>query len=206
MPMPAKKSNTRNIDLSPMLSDSVPEERRQQNTNYIVHTMRLSAMKPIDRRSAEQIQERTIEYMQACIDDCMKPNMVGYALALGTDRVGLQRMFTDRTINAGAYAEIDRGMTMIENIMIELMMDSKINPVTAIFLLKNHFSYKDASDVNIHAEQVERVNPTELEDKYASVVIDAEWEEDNGDKDIYRFAESVLADEENTESHSNTAG
>ena len=203
--MPAKKNNTQNIDLTPMMGDSVPEERRQQNTNYIVHTMRLSAMTPIDRRNAEQIRERTIEYMQACIDDCMKPNMVGYALALGTDRVGLQRMFTDRTINADAYAEIDRGMTMLENVMIQLMMDSKINPVTAIFLLKNHFSYKDASDVNIHAEQVERVNPTELEDKYASVVIDVDLEEDDGNKDIYQFAESVLADEANTENNSKTA-
>lgn len=198
MNMPAKKNTTQNIDLTPMMGDSVPVERRQQNTNYIVHTMRLSAMNPIDRRDAEQIRERTIEYMKACIDDCMKPNMVGYALALGTDRVGLQRMFTDRTINATAYAEIDRGMTMIENIMIELMMDSKINPVTAIFLLKNHFSYKDSSEVNIHAEQVERVNPTELEDKYASVVIDVDMEEDNDRKDIYQFAESVLADEANT--------
>ena len=196
--MPAKKNNTQNIDLTPMLGDSVPEERRQQNTNYIVHTMRLSAMEPIDRRNAEQIRQRTIDYMQACIDDCMKPNMVGYALALGTDRVGLQRMFTDRTINADAYTEIDKGMTMLENVMIQLMMDSKINPVTAIFLLKNHFSYKDASDVNIHAEQVERVNPTELEDKYASVVIDVDLEEDDGNKDIYKFAESVLADEANT--------
>ena len=195
--MPATKNNTQNIDLTPMMGDSVPVERRQQNTNYIKHTIRLSAMKPIDRRDAEQIRQRTIEYMQSCIDDCMKPNMVGYALALGTDRVGLQRMFTDRTINASAYAEIDRGMTMIENIMIELMMDSKINPVTAIFLLKNHFSYKDTSDVNIHAEQVERVNPNELEDKYASVVIDVDLEEDNDEKDIYRFAESVLADEAN---------
>jgi hypothetical protein len=203
--MPAKKNNTQNIDLTPMMGDSVPEERRKQNTNYIVHTMRLSAMTPIDRRNAEQIRERTIEYMQACIDDCMKPNMVGYALALGTDRVGLQRMFTDRTINAEAYAEIDRGMTMLENVMIQLMMDSKINPVTAIFLLKNHFSYKDASDVNIHAEQVERVNPTELEDKYASVVIDVDLEEDDGNKDIYQFAESVLADEANTENNSKTA-
>lgn len=196
--MPAKKNSTQNIDLTPMMGDSVPVERRQQNTNYIVHTMRLSAMEPIDRRNAEQIRQRTIDYMQSCIDDCMKPNMVGYALALGTDRVGLQRMFTDRTINASAYAEIDRGMTMIENIMIELMMDSKINPVTAIFLLKNHFSYKDASDVNIHAEQVERVNPTELEDKYASVVIDVDLEEEHDEKDIYKFAESVLADEANT--------
>jgi len=203
--MPAKKNNTQNIDLTPMMGDSVPEERRKQNTNYIVHTMRLSAMTPIDRRNAAQIRERTIEYMQACIDDCMKPNMVGYALALGTDRVGLQRMFTDRTINAEAYAEIDRGMTMLENVMIQLMMDSKINPVTAIFLLKNHFSYKDASDVNIHAEQVERVNPTELEDKYASVVIDVDLEEDDGNKDIYQFAESVLADEANTENNSKTA-
>ena len=196
--MPAKKNTTQNIDLTPMMGDSVPVERRQQNTNYIVHTMRLSAMQPIDRRDAEQIRQRTIDYMQSCIDDCMKPNMVGYALALGTDRVGLQRMFTDRTINASAYAEIDRGMTMIENIMIELMMDSKINPVTAIFLLKNHFSYKDASDVNIHAEQVDRVNPTELEDKYASVVIDVDLDEEHDEKDIYKFAESVLSDKKNT--------
>lgn len=170
-------------------ASAVPMENKLENANYIVHTLKLQSLASIDRGSAEAVRDRTVDYLTLCAQDGIKPNLTGYALALGTNRAGLRAMFTDRRVDKAAYAELDRGMTMIENIMLELMMDQKINVVSAIFLLKNHFDYKDQSDVNVRAERVETIDNNDLEAKYASV-IDADYED---------IDDSPAADEQATE-------
>lgn len=149
---------------------AVPEDKKIENANYIVHTLRIQSLDPINRGDALAVRNRTIDYLTLCASDGVKPNLTGYALALGTNRAGLKAMFADRRVDKAAYEELDRGMSMIENIMLELMLDQKINVVSAIFLLKNHFDYKDQSDVNVRAERVETIDTHELEAKYASVI------------------------------------
>ena len=58
----------------------------------------------------------------------------------------------------------------VENVIISLMLDTKIQPVPALFILKNHFGYKDESDVNINSIRKSGDTPQELAEKYASVV------------------------------------
>lgn len=149
---------------------AVPEEKKLENANYIVHTLKIQSLDPVNRGDAVAVRNRTVDYLTLCATDGVKPNLTGYALALGTNRAGLKAMFADRRVDKAAYEELDRGMTMIENIMLELMLDQKINVVSAIFLLKNHFDYKDQSDVNVRAERIETIDTTELQAKYASVI------------------------------------
>ena len=54
--------------------------------------------------------------------------------------------------------------------MIEMMMEQRINPVTGIFLLKNHFGYKDQSEISFkgHIE----TDKKSLQAKYRAVVDD----------------------------------
>lgn len=156
--------------LSEMADPAVPAERKQENARYIVHTVKLKAMPKIDRTNAVQVRDRTVEYLKACVDDGIKPNLTGYALSLGTDRRGLESLFSSRSVDKATQDELDAGVAMIENIMLELMMDQKINPVTAIFLLKNHFAYSDQTDLRIRAERVETVDEQALEDKYRNVI------------------------------------
>lgn len=152
------------------MSISVPAERRKENARYIVHSVRLSAFDKIDRTDSEQVRRRTIEYLEACVNDGMKPNLTGYALALGTNRQGLQQMFLSRSTDHETLEALDNGIAMVENVILELMLDQKINPVTAIFLLKNHFSYSDQTDIKIQAERVDTVDEQALEDKYRTVI------------------------------------
>ena len=156
--------------LTEMADPAVPAERKQENARYIVHTVKLKALPKIDRTNAVQVRDRTVEYLKACVDDGIKPNLTGYALSLGTDRRGLESLFSSRSVDKATQDELDAGVAMIENIMLELMMDQKINPVTAIFLLKNHFAYSDQTDLRIRAERVETVDEQALEDKYRNVI------------------------------------
>ena len=156
--------------LTEMADPAVPAERKQENARYIVHTVKLKSLPKIDRTNAVQVRDRTVEYLKACVDDGIKPNLTGYALSLGTDRRGLESLFSSRSVDKATQDELDAGVAMIENIMLELMMDQKINPVTAIFLLKNHFAYSDQTDLRIRAERVETVDEQALEDKYRNVI------------------------------------
>lgn len=159
----------------------VPTEKKQENTRYIAHTVKVNSLKKIDRANAEDIRNRTIDYLQLCVDDGVKPNLAGYALALGTNRQGLERIFTSRTVEQGTLDELDRGIAMIENVMLELMLDQKINPVTAIFLLKTQFNYKEESTLNIRAERSDVVDEQALRERYMTV-IEAEVEDAEPDK------------------------
>lgn len=159
----------------------VPTEKKQENTRYIAHTVKVNSLKKIDRANAEDIRRRTIDYLQLCVDDGVKPNLAGYALALGTNRQGLERIFTSRTVEQGTLDELDRGIAMIENVMLELMLDQKINPVTAIFLLKTQFNYKEESTLNIRAERSDVVDEQALRERYMTV-IEAEVEDAEPDK------------------------
>ena len=160
---------------------AVPTEKKQENARYIAHTVKVNSLKKIDKASAQEIRQRTIDYLQLCVDDGIKPNLTGYALALGTNRQGLERIFTNRTVEQGTLDELDRGVAMIENVMLELMMDQKINPVTAIFLLKTQFNYREESTLNIRAERSEQVDEEALRERYMTV-IDAEVEDAEPDK------------------------
>lgn len=151
-------------------SVAVPTEKKQENARYIAHTVKVNGLKKIDRASAADIKRRTIEYLQLCVDDGIKPNLAGYALALGTNRQGLERIFTSRTVEQGTLDELDRGIAMIEDIMLELMLDQKINPVTAIFLLKTQFNYKEESTLNIRAERSDTVDEQALRERYMTVI------------------------------------
>ena len=104
--------------LAEMASPAVPAERKQENARYIVHTVKLKALDKIDRTDAKQVRERTVEYLKLCVDDGIKPNLTGYALSLGTDRRGLESLFNSRTVDKNTQEELDQGVAMIENIML----------------------------------------------------------------------------------------
>lgn len=176
------------------VSVSVPAERRKENARYIVHSMKLSTFSRIDRTDAEQVRNRTIEYLEMCVNDGMKPNLTGYALALGTNRQGLQQMFLSRNTDHETLEALDRGIAMVENVMLELMLDQKINPVTAIFLLKNHFAYSDQTDIKIQAERVDTVDEQALEDKYRTVIEAQAVDYDETDTTTLRALQSDISE------------
>jgi hypothetical protein len=163
-------------DLDNVTNPAVPLEKRQENAAYIAHSIKLACLPKLDRYNANDVRQRTLDYLQMCSDDGMKPNIAGYALALGTNRAGLEAMFRDRRVDGETYGALDAGMTVIENVMVGLMLDQKINPVTAIFLLKNHFmgTYQDASQVTLRQERVDVIDTAALENKYKSVIVDAD--------------------------------
>ena len=144
-------------------------DKQKINTQFIEHTISLSSFEPIvlDR---ENVGKRTLEYIRLCIRDVVKPNLTGYALALGTTPDGLNEWITDKRLTEDTRGALMKGVSMIEATMISMMMDSNLNPVASIFLLKNHFGYKDQAEISFkgHIETASK----SLEAKYKAVVDD----------------------------------
>lgn len=56
---------------------------------------------------------------------------------------------------------------MSETIMVQMMQNGKLNPVTAIFLLKNNHGYKDQQDVVITPNTpAEGRDPSDIRNQY----------------------------------------
>lgn len=144
-------------------------DKQKINAQFIEHTISLSSFEPIilDR---ENVGKRTLEYIRLCMRDVVKPNLTGYALALGTTPDGLNEWVMDKRLTEETRGALMKGISMIEATMISMMMDSNLNPVASIFLLKNHFGYKDQAEISFkgHIETASK----SLEAKYKAVVDD----------------------------------
>ena len=90
-----------------------------------------------------------MEYLQYTIEHDMKPTVESMALAFNTNRTqlwrwkeGVESHLPERSRNA-----IKKGYSIMNQLLTQTMADGRINPVAAIFLLKNNHAYKDQTDV-----------------------------------------------------------
>lgn len=102
-------------------------------------------MPPVDTADREQVENRITEYFTACVENDIRPGVAGLCAALGISRTtwyywgtGEKRDYKDL---------IERTRAVMEAITEQYMLQGKINPVSGIFLLKNHFGYVDKNEV-----------------------------------------------------------
>lgn len=149
---------------------AIDEERRVANKRHIEHAEWLATRPRLSVWDAESIGSRTMEYLEKCKEDGVRVNLSAYALSLGTTPDGLNELVADKRLTDETRAAVLKGISMVEAIMIEMMMEQRINPVTGIFLLKNHFGYKDQSEISFKGH-IETDKKT-LQAKYKAVVDD----------------------------------
>ena len=149
---------------------ALDKERRDANERHINHTESLAMMPRLEVWDVESIGRRTMEYLNKCKEDGVRVNLSAYALSLGTTPDGLNELVSDKRLTDETRAALLKGISMVEAIMIEMMMEQRINPVTGIFLLKNHFGYKDQSEISFKGH-IETDKKT-LQAKYRAVVDD----------------------------------
>ena len=115
----------------------------------ITNAMNLSSMGEVDMYEPEQVEQRVKDYLMYAIEHDMKPTVESMALAFNTNRTqlwrwkeGVESNLPERSRNA-----IKKGYSIMNQLLTQTMADGKINPVAAIFLLKNNHAYKDQTDV-----------------------------------------------------------
>ncbi len=144
------------------------------NSNYIDHVQALASLPAIDIKDIKQVRERMNLYLDFCKNDGVKPTVSGLALAIGVDRRTLYRWRVGDTRNAEYQELIARYVNMLETYLETQMVSGKINPVTGIFLAKNHFGYADKQEVEVLPSGSYGINreltEEELSEKYLSSI------------------------------------
>lgn len=91
-------------------------------------------------------KKRISEYFEFCQRADRKPSVEGLALALGTTRQNLWLWEQ----SGGEMGEIiGRAKTLINAMLTDFAMNSKISPVFGIWLQKNHFGYSETKQIEI---------------------------------------------------------
>lgn len=118
-------------------------------SRMIADAMNLSSFGPVNINNPQQVEERMNMFLTYCIEHDMKPTVESMALAFNTNRTQLWRWVNGVECNVIEESRnaIKKGYSIMNQLLTQTMADGKINPVAAIFLLKNNHSYRDQTDV-----------------------------------------------------------
>ena len=148
----------------------LPKYEPGDMSRMITDAMNLSNFGPVDIYDPEQVERRVTEYLQYAIQHDMKPTVESLALAFNTNRVQIWRWANG--VECGGVPErsryaIKKAYSIMNQLLTQTMADGKINPVAAIFLLKNNHQYKDQTDVVVTPNNpYQAASDEELKDKY----------------------------------------
>ena len=137
--------------------------------------LRQMGLVEIDVNDPKAVRNRINDFLDYCISREMKPTVESMALAFGIDRVTLYRWKEglQKDLPEACRAELKRGYDLMNELLTEIMNAGKVNPVSAIFLLKNNHAYRDQTEVVVTPNNpYENTNPDDIRDKYIEGVAD----------------------------------
>ena len=130
----------------------------------------------VNTGSVEDVSDRFMWYMDVCEQFDDRPTVEGFALSTGYDRNSLRRIKDGevKSVPEEVRLTLKRIWDMLNQIMAQYMVDGHLNPVTAIFLLKNNFGYKDQTEsVIVKRDPYESGSPEEIAQRYLAGVAPA---------------------------------
>ena len=124
------------------------------NTRIVATNMKFFSMPAIDLHDPNAVQERLIEYFQIYAEADLKPTVAGMGMALGLDRRRLWEIKSGAMVGGVGKQNlppetldlVKKAYEILETSMETYANAGKINPVMAIFMMKNHFGYQDKTE------------------------------------------------------------
>jgi hypothetical protein len=154
------------------------------NTRIVMTNMKFFDMPKVDLNDSEAVKERLCEYFKIYGEADLKPTVAGMGMALGLDRRRLWEIktgnYTSSTPKLPREVEdlIKKAYEILETTMENYANAGKINPVMAIFMMKNHFGYQDKTEYVLtpNQQQASDYDPEDIRKRYLpdSTTIDSE--------------------------------
>ena len=124
------------------------------NTRIVQTNMKFFDMPKINLEDPEAVRQRLCEYFQIYGEADLKPTVAGMAMALGVDRRRLWEIKTGAAVGGQGKQHlppetldlVKKAYEILETTMENYANAGKINPVMAIFMMKNHFGYQDKTE------------------------------------------------------------
>ncbi len=140
------------------------------NNRYIKHALASLNMPPIDIRDPEQVKERCEWYIEQCINDDVRPTVMGFCNSLGIERHTLMDWLHGTYRSDSHQSIIKKYFNLLNELWENYMNNGEINPAAGIFLGHNHFGYREHSDNVVRLEHTTAPSSAELSSKYGVVV------------------------------------
>ena len=158
------------------------------NTRIVQTNMKFFDLPKVDLKDPEAVRERLVEYFKIYGEADLKPTVAGMAMALGIHRRTLWAIANDQPTGSDGYKAnlpeesahlVKKAYEMLEMSMEAYANAGKINPVMAIFMLKNHWNYADKTEYVLtpNTKQESDYNAEDISKRYLSdsaTIIDAE--------------------------------
>lgn len=141
----------------------------------IALNMEIANRPKCDLFNPDQVREYINEYFMIFQKYGLKPTIAGLALMLGTNRQRIYDMKTGISQHGKPVKYPEETVEMVRSVyqMLENMMEAyslsgKINPVMAIFHLKNHHGYRDSQEyvVTPNTDSQDKFNAEDLKNRY----------------------------------------
>jgi len=142
------------------------------NSRFLRHALATLDMPPIDISDPKQVEERINWYFLHCVDNDMKPTVMGLCNSLGISRNTLRTWYNEDFRSKTHTPIVKRAYAALEELWEDYMLNGKINPMAGVFLGVNNFGYKDVKQVNVTPvvdSQPEEVDIEVIEAKYAEL-------------------------------------
>lgn len=134
-----KKTNKNDLDL-----DFKPGD----NNKYLAHAIEIYNLPSVNLDNPKEVKDRVMGYFQICLKNDMKPNIAGVANALSCSRQYLWEIANGKTNKCKEVVDtIKKVQFLLTQQMEDFLQNGKINPVAAIFLMKNNMGYKDEQEI-----------------------------------------------------------
>ena len=149
----------------------IPDVEPGDNSRFLRHALTTLNMPPIDISDEKQVEERIEWYFNHCADNEMKPTVKGLCNAIGISRNTLRTWYNEEYRGATHSAMIKKAYDLLEELWEDYMLNGKINPVSGIFLGRNHWGYQDKIDLVVTPNngQLDPTDITVIEQKYAEL-------------------------------------
>ncbi len=150
-----------------------------ENTRYLRHTLDIYSLPAIDISDPKQVENRIHWYFDHCVDNDMKPTVSGMSMALGVDRSTLYEWSRGKYRDVTHHDIVKRAMNLLAALWEDYMQNGKINPVSGIFLGKNHFGYTDKQEIVVEPKNSlgTAEDPEEIKRRYLEENIEIDTEE-----------------------------
>lgn len=152
----------------------------EENALYIAHSLAGLAAQPVDLMDTEEVERRSMEYIQDCVKTGTRVSPPGLALWLGITSSDLTEWLTTYGTEEHRKSAA-RIYQFLHASFADNALSGKTSPQLAMFFAKNWFGYRDSQAIETAATVEKRKSLDELA-KEAEALPDFEIIETQGKK------------------------
>lgn len=148
--------------------NAVPPEDPDDVRQVLTECLKWYKQSMSPAKTDDEIEQRTIDFFEYCIDNGERPTVEKYSLALGYARTTINEWERGNNCSPRRMDIIKKAKEFLAAYDAGMSVNGKLNPVLYIFRGKNYYGLKDTQDVVLtpNSPLQADTNPIDIANKY----------------------------------------